>query len=111
MVVLNKILETMAEKGVNQKELCAALEINGQAFTNWKNGHTKSYKKYLPQIAAFLGVSVDYLLGMEDKKDTSPEITDLESKLLSLFRGVPDEDKKTVVDIIEAAFKNKNNRG
>lgn len=32
-------------------------------FTNWKAGRSESWKKYLPQIAEFLNVTVDELLG------------------------------------------------
>ena len=34
-------------------------------MTGWKNGNNNSYMKYLPKIAEFFGVSVDYLLGKE----------------------------------------------
>lgn len=40
-------------------------------FTNWKSCRNTSYKKYLPEIAEFLGVSVDYLLGKTENKNPS----------------------------------------
>ncbi len=62
MNILNKIIELLKEQGKTQRQLCDHLGLKQQAFTNWKNGHTDSWKKYLPQIAEYLGVSVDFLL-------------------------------------------------
>ena len=72
MDTLSIISQLLIERNVSQQELCAHLGVGKQAFTNWKSGHTQSYKKYLPQIAEFFNVSVDYLLGKEDKKEKSP---------------------------------------
>lgn len=63
MDTLDKISNLLKEQKKTQKELCDYLGIKNNAFTGWKSGHTTSYRKYLPQIADFLGVSVDYLLG------------------------------------------------
>lgn len=80
MDTLSIISQLLDEKNISQQELCTFLGIGKQAFTNWKSGHTKSYKKYLPQIADFFGVSVDYLLGKEKKP--SAESEELIKKLL-----------------------------
>ena len=66
MEILNKITKLLKEQGKQQKELTDFLGLSGQAVTNWKNGSSTSYKKYLPQIAEFLGVGVDYLIGNEE---------------------------------------------
>ena len=69
MDILNKIKEMLLAQHKSQKELCDFLGINKQAFSGWNRGQTESYKKYLPQIAEFLGCSVDYLLGRDQKKE------------------------------------------
>lgn len=101
MVVLNKILTTMEEKKISQKELCNALKINGQAFTNWKNGHTKSYKKYLPQIAEFLGVSVDYLLGKKEKPTYEGELSESRKQLIDFAMSVSEEKAELLLRIMK----------
>ena len=63
MYTLNKILELLNKQGKQQKDLAEFLGINKNNITDWKSGKSKSYTKYLPQIATFLGVSVDYLVG------------------------------------------------
>ena len=57
------ILKLLKEQHKTQKELCETLHIGQPKFTDWKTGRIKSYQKYLPQIADFFNVSIDYLLG------------------------------------------------
>ena len=53
------------EKHIQQKDLSDHLGLSKNTITGWKNGNNSSYKKYLPEIAEFFGVSVNYLLGKE----------------------------------------------
>lgn len=70
MGTLDIVSDLLKTQNKSQKDLTDFLGIKKNAFTNWKNGHTKSYKKYLPQIADFLSVSIDYLLGKESNSGT-----------------------------------------
>ena len=69
MDVLNNILNLLDEKNIQQKVLSDFLGLSKNTITGWKNGNNTSYKKYLPQIAEFFNVSVDYLLGNENTND------------------------------------------
>ncbi len=64
---LTIILGLMKDRNLSQQELCRYLNLKKHAFSDWKSGKSQSYKKYLPQIADYLGVSVDYLLGRTDR--------------------------------------------
>lgn len=70
MEVLDNILSLLKIQKRKQSELAAHLNLSKNVFTNWKRGDNSSYKKYLPEIAEFLGVSVDYLVGNETKTET-----------------------------------------
>lgn len=94
MDTLNNILRLLKVHKKTQKELCGFLGINGQAFTNWKNGNSESYKKYLPQIAEFFGVSLASLI---DEKETElPKLfyvplydeSSKEDKFLKLYQQI-----------------------
>ena len=76
-VVLDKISALLKEHGKKQKNLCEYLALNQQAYTNWKNGSNDSYMKYLPQIAEYFGVTIDYLLGNSPREVSSPLPADL----------------------------------
>lgn len=63
MFIINKINYLMEKKEIKNKELASVLGLTAQAVTDWRAGRSKSYTKYLPQIAAYFGVSIDYLTG------------------------------------------------
>lgn len=71
MEVLTKILMLLDEKHMQQKELSNYLGLSKNTITGWKNGNNTSYMKYLPKIAEFFDVSVDYLLGNKEKDDNN----------------------------------------
>lgn len=68
MDILTKIQILLDEQGKSQTDLTNALGLKQPAFSEWKKGKSASYKKYLYQIASFLGVSPDYLLGKTDDR-------------------------------------------
>lgn len=76
MDVLNNILRLISDRKIHQRDLSDFLGLSKNTITGWKNGNNTSYMKYLPQIADFFGVPIDYLLGDEGQKTTiSPNFT------------------------------------
>lgn len=71
MEFLDKISNLLQEKGLTQKDLTDHLGISKNVFTDWKAGRNKSYTKYVNEIATFLSVSADYLLGTPDDSASS----------------------------------------
>ena len=94
--VLNRILATMQEKGVNQQDVSSYLGLGNETFTRWKYENGKSYIKYLAQIAEYLGVSRKYLLEGIAEVSEDEKLTEKERKLLETFRGL----KKTEQDSV-----------
>ena len=79
MSTIDNIVLLLKEQNKTQKDLCDFLGVTKNAFTDWKSGRIKSYTKYLPQIAEYFDVSVDYLLGKTDtneKPSASGELPD-----------------------------------
>lgn len=96
----------MKEQRVSQQEICQYLNLTKQTFSEWKAGRSESYLKYLPQIAEYLDVSVDYLLG----KTPSPErenIPEDEKRLRELLSQMSEEQLQTALKIISAIAEEK----
>lgn len=96
----------MKEQRVSQQEICQYLNLTKQTFSEWKAGRSESYLKYLPQIAEYLDVSVDYLLG----KTPSPErknIPEDEKRLRELLSQMSEEQLQTAYRIISAIAEEK----
>ena len=110
MDTLTKILGIMKEQRVSQQEICQYLNLTKQTFSDWKSGKSESYLKYLPQIAEYLDVSVDYLLG----KTPSPErenIPEDEKRLRELLSQMSEEQLQTALKIISAIAEEKKQEG
>ena len=61
--MLKRIAECIGPKHGAKKELADHLGIHPNVITNWFNGRNKSYRRYLPEIAAYYKVSEEYLKG------------------------------------------------
>ena len=101
--VLDKICALLDQQGKKQKDLTDFLGISKNAFTDWKSGRIRSYTKHLPKIAEFLGVSVDYLLGVETKNTPDEQIlTEGEKLWLDLYHQLSTETRAVLVNMANA---------
>lgn len=91
MRILDNISQLLNNKGLKQKDLTDYLGISKNCFTDWKSGKSSSYQKYLPQIAEFLGISVDLLVGNEKQSDNE--------KLSFALFGTSDVDEEVLDDV------------
>ena len=75
--------------GLKDYEVCKRIGISPGTMSDWKNGRYNLKADKLRKLAAFFGVTVDYLMGLETTAECSdplPELTDDEAELLRLFR-------------------------
>lgn len=85
--ILKRIDCEMKAQKKKQIELCDFIGINNNAYTNWKSGFSFSYKKYLPKIAEFLDVDINYLL--YGNAPQSENLTQRERLLIKAYRNNP----------------------
>lgn len=99
--VLKRIIDLIGPKHGASKLLADHLGIHPNVITNWKNGRNKSYRGYLPQIANYFGVSVDYLLGNEEKTPAEPDVTfdDFTYAMHNESKELSDADKEMLLEM------------
>lgn len=95
------ILSIMKEKGITQKDICKAIGVGAPKFTDWKTGRVRSYHKYIPQIAEYLGVSADMLLGKASSSGSGVKIP----VLGRVQAGIPVEAIEDIIDQEEISAK------
>jgi transcriptional regulator with XRE-family HTH domain len=108
--ILERILNELKKQGKRQYELTDYLNLNHNSFGNWKSGLNKSYLKYLYQIAEFLGVSVEYIKGETDEKNTASEETETDQKFLKMLKSMTPEEKDLFYGIMKSIIEQKKNK-
>lgn len=104
MVTLNKIQELLKAQGKKQKDLTDYLGLQKNAFSNWKHGNNTSYLKHLPQIAEFLNVSIDFLLGKENSPLSNENgLSESQREIIALFDSAPPELQAAALAVLRSA--------
>lgn len=60
-----RLRELRTTQGLSQVELAKRLDVTKQSVSNWENDNIQPSIDMLVKIAKCLGVSTDYLLGLE----------------------------------------------
>ena len=122
MNTLDKILSLLTEKGIQQKTFAENIGVTKHTITDWKNGRSKSYMKYIDKIADFFDVSADYLLEKTDDKSPLPkeainifDNVDMNAFSRQLYEQLTKEERKKVQEyilflIIQRAKNEKNDK-
>ena len=65
-IYAERIKPLFDQSGKSDAELEREIGIPARKISQWNINYTRSYTKYIPQIAAYFHVSTDYLLGNTD---------------------------------------------
>lgn len=99
-----RIIELCKNKGVSGSRMCLDLGLSKSTLSNMKNGRTSGLSTPTAQkIASYLGVTVGYLLGSEEKEEKptvkDDELSSDEKLILELFRQIPPEQQRVFLDM------------
>lgn len=110
-------IKLCSQKGESPSFVCNKIGISAAAFSQWTDD-TIPRKITQQRIADYFGVTVDYLLGKEEKPATESDelneyLEELKNRsemrmLFSLAKGATKEDVERAVAIIEALKKSEN---
>lgn len=110
-IMLERVLQLANERHGSAIELCKALGVARNTVTEWKAGRSKSYTKYAPQIAAYYGVSLDWLSGATDDKEQKnaptpkSEGSDTRRKIDMLLDDMTDDQLKRYLEVLQVLQK------
>lgn len=104
-----RIFALVKAKKLTQKEFAKRCGVSEKVVSQWK-GDSRSYEKYLPQIADALEVPVGVIIGAENNSGSADEAelvasTPAEKYLLSLLQGASEEEQDRLVELVRAALK------
>lgn len=93
------------QKGVSASKACLEMGLSRSLAAKWKNTGANPSAEVLPKIAAYFGVTVDYLLGNEQKEKpgqkAEPEITfdDFTYAMHNETKELTEEDKELLLSL------------
>ena len=67
---MNRLKELRQEKKLSQKELAENIGVHYRTLQNWENGESQIKPEKAQMLADFFGVSVGYLLGYSEYRDS-----------------------------------------
>lgn len=106
---MTRIKSLRDEAGLSQADLAKELSVAQNTVSSWENGKRDPDTDTVKQLAAFFGVSTDYLLGATDQKNASSEedagLSAEENELLELFRNASPALQDAALRVLEADQK------
>lgn len=96
------------QKGVYQKKVASDLNIETNTYGSWERGNTEPPIDMLIALAKYYGVSVDYLVGVEnedytkvqsDRYELSANVNELQ--LMETFRVLNAKSKEELVNFAQ----------
>ena len=82
------------DTGLTQVDVASKLGISQQAYASWERGIKKPTQENLVKLSKILNVSVDYLLGNTENKQTSDVLENIELLFRMNSKGLTEEEKE-----------------
>lgn len=105
--MIKNLRKLRLENGISQQQLGEILLVSQQSINKYENHNVEPDVQGLIKIANYFNVSIDYLLGRTEIKEMvehiePSEFSQEEIKLISKFRSLNEEQKKTVMSVAES---------
>jgi transcriptional regulator with XRE-family HTH domain len=106
--ITERILRTLENQGMNQKEFCEIIDVAQSTFTNWKTRETDPPSGLIVLIAKTLKVSINFLLTGKDNQDaeTNRRFAEIRRKyepLSKYYDHCSEEGQKEIAYFLEYA--------
>lgn len=100
-----QLYELRQQAGITQKQLARDLNMSAGNLCDWEKGRTEPDIAKLICLADYFDVSLDCLLGREEKETDGARLADvLKYRLLNAFQKMPKESREKLVEFLEIAF-------
>lgn len=96
MDTVDRLFALVDAKYAEQKDFAAAIGVTPSKVSQWRMRITESYTKYLPQIAAALGTTTEYILTGD-----APARPREGDELLDAVQGLNAENRQKAQEYIE----------
>lgn len=103
MNTVDRIVDLISGKGITEKKFLEDMNFNRTLLSDWKSGKSKSYNKHAMKIAAYFGVSTDYLLTGKEPDNAHPEndvtLDDFTYAMYNESKELSENNKRALLDM------------
>lgn len=96
-----RIEEVRRSRGWSQAELARRSGLTQQAIQRYESGEREPKVSAVVSMAAALGVTISYLLGL-DRQSTGAGMTDDEKRLVALYRATDARGRSAIMAVAES---------
>ena len=101
-----RIRELRKQHGITAKKLGEFLNVAESTISLYENGKRSPDYATLNRLADFFGVSVDYILGREEKKTEQPTeydgLSEKQKTLIDFAKSVPEDKADMILKVIRS---------
>ncbi len=102
-----RLKQLRTERDIKQVKLGKYLGYGSTAIANYESGRNEPPIDTLMKIAEFFDVSVDYLVGGEEKQKHGFSITKQEAELLQEYSKLPENQRAILLDLMKSMTQGK----
>lgn len=110
-----RIRELRVDCGLQQKQIAQDLHLSKQVYSNYELGQREPSIDMLGKLADYFGVTVDYLIGRDDKAQAepfktkkSPALSEEDEAMLNTYLELSDDSKRVVRYTVNMYAKSEN---
>ena len=100
LTIGDKIRKFRLEKGINQVDFVAALDIDRSSLSKIENNKLKPGRELLIKMSKELNVSLDWLTSEQDHKELAKAQNEDEAMLLYAYRNLPEDEAQTILKLL-----------
>ena len=106
--MLSDTLKQLRKKNyLNQSEFAKRIGVTQSAVSQWENDLTRPNSYQLQAISDAFGISIDDLLGEQQRADHGIELSDIEYRLIMFFRNADISIREAAFTMLENSAKKK----
>lgn len=108
---MNRIKALRLESGIKQADLARELNVSAAALSGYETGKFQASNDTYVTLARKFNVSLDYLLGISDRRspDGMESLGEAKAAMIRLVDGLSDAQAEQLLEIAQAVFRMQNN--
>lgn len=104
----SRLARLRKSQGLTQKELAEKIGIGSTLISDYERGKLRLFDENIVKIAEALGISTDELLGFNQEKQVSENVSLRIMKRVKKIENLPPFKQKTLFQIIDGYIKGEN---